>query len=57
MTCKRPIADGAVEFRFICAVNCTGGNAALENPNGGTIRWASSKETGYNDSPIIQVVD
>ena len=57
VTFKRPIADGAVEFRFICAVNCTGGNAALENPNGGTIRWASSKETGYNDSPIIQVVD
>lgn len=53
---KRPIADGAVEFRFICAANCTGGNAALENPNGGTMRWASSAETGYNDSPIIELV-
>ena len=56
VTYKRPIADGAVQFRFICAANCTGGNAALENPNGGTMRWASSKETGYKDSPMIEVV-
>lgn len=56
VTYKRPIADGAVQFRFICAANCTGGNAALENPNGGTIRWASSDTANFKDSPVIQVV-
>lgn len=57
VTFSRPIPDGSVQFRFICAANCTGGNAALENPNGGTMRLASSVETGYRDSPIIQVVE
>lgn len=56
-TFTRPIPDGSVQFRFICAANCTGGNAALENPNGGTMRLASSVETGYKDSPVIQVVE
>ncbi len=56
-TFKRAIADGSVQFRFVCAANCTAGNAALENPNGGTMRWASSSETGFNDSPIIEVVE
>ena len=54
---KRAIPDGEVQFRFICAANCTGGNLALENPNGGTCRWASSVDTGYKDSPRIEVVE
>ena len=54
---KRAIPDGEVQFRFICAANCTGGNLALENPNGGTCRWASSEDTGYKDSPRIEVVE
>ncbi|WP_308660028.1 BACON domain-containing protein [uncultured Alistipes sp.] len=54
---KRAIPDGEVQFRFICAANCTGGNLALENPNGGTCRWASSEGTGYKDSPRIEVVE
>ena len=57
VTFKRAIPDGEVQFRFICAANCTGGNQALPNPNGGTIRWASSVETGYKDSPRIEVVE
>ncbi len=57
VTFKRAIPDGEVQFRFICAANCTGGNQALPNPNGGTCRWASSVETGYKDSPRIEVVE
>ncbi|MEG1864521.1 MAG: BACON domain-containing protein [Alistipes sp.] len=57
VTFSRSIADGEVQFRFVCAANCTGGGSAISAPNGGTIRWASDVANGFNDSPIIQVVE
>ena len=53
MTFARGISDGSVKIRFYCEANTTGGT----EPNGGTIRWASSADNGYNDSPVIQVVE
>ncbi len=53
---KYPIADGNIMFRMTCMANWTMGNAALEKPNGGTIRWAANEANGYNDSPVIEVV-
>ena len=53
MTFARGISDGSVKIRFYCEANATGGT----EPNGGTIRWASSADNGYNDSPVIQVVE
>lgn len=53
MTFSRAISDGSVQIRFRCVANTTGG----AEPNGGTIRWASSADNGFNDSPIIQVVE
>ena len=41
-----------------CVANWkTDGSGALPNPNGGTIRWASSEGANYTDSPRIEVVD
>ena len=53
MTFARGISDGSVKIRFYCEANTTGGT----EPNGGTIRWASSADNGYNDSPVTQVVE
>ena len=44
MTFARGISDGSVKIRFYCEANTTGGT----EPNGGTIRWASSADNGYN---------
>ena len=53
MTFARGSSDGSGKIRFYCEANTTGGT----EPNGGTIRWASSADNGYNDSPVIQVVE
>ena len=53
MTFARGISDGSVKIRFYCEANTTGGT----EPNGGTIRWASSEGANYTDSPRIEVVD
>ena len=58
VTYTKAIAKGEVRFRMTCVANWkTDGSGALPNPNGGTIRWASSADNGYNDSPVIQVVE
>ncbi|MDY4569157.1 BACON domain-containing protein [Alistipes senegalensis] len=58
VTYTKAIAKGEVRFRMTCVANWkTDGSGALPNPNGGTIRWASTEGTGYTDSPRIEVVD
>jgi hypothetical protein len=58
VTYTKAIANGSVKFRMTCMANWqAGGGGALANPNGGTIRWASSEGTNYADSPSIEVVD
>lgn len=57
VTFTNAITLGNVEFRFICAANAQSSNeAALSAPNTGTSRWASTSDTGYTDSPRIEVV-
>lgn len=53
MSFTRGISEGSVQIRFRCVANTTGGT----EPNGGTMRWASSADNGFNDSPVIQVVE
>ena len=58
VTYTKAIARGEVRFRMTCVANWkTDGSGALPNPNGGTIRWASSEGANYTDSPRIEVVD
>ncbi len=55
---SRAIPDGYLRIRFRCMANYTGENKVLANPNGGTVRFASSETAGYNDSPkIMQIFD
>ncbi len=54
---RSSIVEGEVKFRFICVANCTASNGTHLNPNGGTIRFASSEATGYDDSPSIWLVE
>lgn len=53
-TYANTITDGNIEFRFVCVLNWqASGKGALENPNGGTMRWAGA---GVADSPRIEIV-
>lgn len=54
VTYQHPIADGNIEFRFVCMANAqANGETPLSKPNTGTIRWAGA---GTADSPRIEIV-
>ncbi|MFI3305405.1 MAG: BACON domain-containing protein [Rikenellaceae bacterium] len=54
---RSSIVDGDVTFRLYCVANCTSTNGTHANPNGGTIRFASSEDVSYTDSPSIIIVE
>lgn len=62
VTFAKSIADGKVQFRFVCAANWQNNNSgALEKPNGGTHRIAGAPADAAagtaNTSPKIMVVE
>ncbi len=54
VTCTLAAACTTMQFRFVCAANCTTKNAILDAPNGGTMRIAGAAD---GTSPVFEVVE